>query len=544
MKKIASLFIVLGIFTFSFSQKKEIGNLVIDGIPEIPKRITEKLGKYTEIKSSLFADWSPGGDGILFSTRVVDVAQIHIAKTPGNVKQQITSGAEPVTSAASCPDKNRNLILYMKDNGGNENFQIIIRDLKSGKETVLSNGKSRYEDVNWNSKGNMIVYTCNKRNGKDMDIYTMKIDSPATDKMILQVEGGGWDISDWSDDGKTMIIKNYVSVNESYLYFLDVATSKIEKINPVTTKINYGEEEFTADGKGFYFVSDENTEFSTLRYYDIKTKKISELTPKVVWDVEGFTLSNDNKWIVFELNEGGWSKLFLFDVAKKIFAEIKNIPKANIGVISFHPEKNTVAVTYQTAFAASEVYLMDVSSGDASKIVPDRWTFSEAGEISEFSFVEPELIHFPSHDGKGIVSEPGKIPAFLYKPKQKKEEKLIKYPVIINIHGGPAGQSKAGFVPLYQYFVNETGIAIIVPNVRGSTGYGKTYVALDNGFNREDAVKDIGSLLEWIAKQPDLDASRVAVWGGSYGGYMTLACMTHYNDKLKAGCDVVGISNF
>ncbi|MEW6467582.1 MAG: S9 family peptidase [Bacteroidota bacterium] len=544
MRKITIPFFILCFSLFPFLPLGAQDNLVIDGIPEIPKRITDKLVKYTEIKSSSLADWAPGGNGILFSTRAGDVGQIHLAKMPGSVKQQITTGKEPITSALSSPDPKRNVFIYFKDAGGNENFQLILKDLKSGKETMLSDGKSRYEDLNWNRKGDQIAYTCNKRNGKDMDVYVMKVDSPASDKMVLKAEGGGWSISDWSEDGKTMIIKNYVSVNESHIYFLDLATGKLDKINAEGKKINHGQQIFTKDGKGFYFVSDEDSEFSTLRYYDIKSKKAVVLTPKVMWDVEGITLSDDNKWLVFELNEGGWSTLYLFDTAKKTYTQIKNMPKCNIGAIHFHPVKNQVALTYMTSFSASEVYVIDLGSGNAAAAMPERWTFSEAGDITELSFVEPSLIHFPSHDGKGILSEPGKIPAFVYKPAAKNQDKLTKYPVVINIHGGPEGQSKGGFYPFYQYLVNELNTVVIVPNVRGSTGYGKTYVTLDNGFSREDAVKDIGSLLDWIAQQPDLDPARVGVWGGSYGGYMTLACMTHFNDRLKAGCDVVGISNF
>ncbi len=136
--------------------------------------------------------------------------------------------------------------------------------------------------------------------------------------------------------------------------------------------------------------------------------------------------------------------------------------------------------------------------------------------------------------------KPRKIPAFYYKPQSTSG----KIPVIINIHGGPEGQSVPVFSPFISYLTNELGIAVLSPNVRGSSGYGKTFLKLDNGFKREESVKDIGALLDWIAKQPELDASRVAVWGGSYGGYMVLASMTNFNDRIKCGIDVVGISNF
>jgi dipeptidyl aminopeptidase/acylaminoacyl peptidase len=172
-----------------------------------------------------------------------------------------------------------------------------------------------------------------------------------------------------------------------------------------------------------------------------------------------------------------------------------------------------------------------------------RWTQSEVGGLDTSKFVAPTLVRYPTFDqtdGDARNKSRRTIPAFLYKPANARG----KLPVIINIHGGPESQSTPAFSANTQFLTNELGVAVLVPNVRGSSGYGKSYLALDNAAKREDSVKDIGALLDWIATQPDLDASRVGVMGGSYGGYMVLASLMHYSDRIKAGIDVVGISDF
>jgi dipeptidyl aminopeptidase/acylaminoacyl peptidase len=178
---------------------------------------------------------------------------------------------------------------------------------------------------------------------------------------------------------------------------------------------------------------------------------------------------------------------------------------------------------------------LDVYSLDVEKRRLDRWTQSETGGTNPSQFVEPELVTFKSFDGLPIS-------AFVYRPDATKFPG--KRPVLINIHGGPEAQSRPGFQARNNFFINELGILLVVPNVRGSSGYGKTFLARDNGFKREDSVKDLGALLDWLERDPGADSSRAAVIGGSYGGYMVLACMTHFDNRLRCGIDIVGISNF
>jgi dipeptidyl aminopeptidase/acylaminoacyl peptidase len=537
MKTKLTLYLLLSILFLSFTQtfsqvdRKEVGNLVMENIPEIPQQLKDRIFQYQNTRSASFQAWLHNDAGILISTRFCETAQIHKVKMPGGSREQITFFTEPVGGAAICPDKNKNIFLFTKDVGGGEFYQIFSFNLDNGNFKMLTDGKSRNGGAIWNNKGDKFAFFSTKRNGTDTDIYFADINSPQNAEMVLS-EGGSWGAGDWAPDDKSMIVGKYVSANESYYYTLDLATKKLEQINPSSEKIAYGGAVFSKDGKGVFITSDENSEFQRLRYYDLQTKKSTVLTPDINWDVESFTLSKQGDKLAFTVNEDGMARLYMLDTKTMKYSAIPNIPIGQVYGLEFHPDGKKLAMVLNTPQSSGDVYVLDISNNSLV-----RWTYSEIGGLNTANFIVPELIHFPTFDQ--VNGKPRMIPAFIYKPKTKG-----LHPVIIDIHGGPEGQAQPYFNPIVQYYVNEMGIAVIEPNVRGSSGYGKSYLQLDNGFKREESVQDIGKLLDWIATQPDLDAKRVAVVGGSYGGYMVLASMTHFNDRLKCAVDIVGISNF
>lgn len=534
MNKISST-LCLGLLMSSFliAQKKEIGNLVVENIPDMQASVLGRLEQYQNVRSASFSSWDKENKGVFISTRFGDVNHIHYVANAGGYRQQITFGKEPINSISICPDKTQHGFAYTKDNGGDENFQVYFFDMNIAQERLLTDGKSRNVFQGWSDSGKKIAYMSNKRNGADLDLYIRDLAAGGNDKMVLELKGGGWGVASWTKDEKKMVLQNYKSVNESQLFLLDVASGKMEEINAHPKEpIAYSGATFTHDNKGFFITSDENTEFKNLRYYDIAAKTFKNLTTNINWDVESIKLSEDGKLLLFSVNEGGFSKLYKMDTKTMKFTPINGLPKGVLGGYSLTDDAKRIAFSINTPTSPSDVYVLDIAKG-----VSTRWTFSEIGGLNPKNFADAALIAYPSFD-----KENGKqrtIPAIIYRPKKKG-----KRPVVINIHGGPEGQSMPNFNPLSQFMVNELDIAVILPNVRGSTGYGKTYVKLDNGFQREDAVKDIGALLDWIKTQADLDADRVIVFGGSYGGYMSLACMTHFNDRLRGGIDLFGISNF
>lgn len=528
--KISLLFLLISASLFAQVERKEKGNLVIEGIPDIPQRIIEKMNQYQNTRSAGLSGWLPNGEGILISTRFGETAQIHHVQTPGGARRQITFFPEPINGASINPDKSKKEFLFLKDVGGNEFAQIYLFDLKSGSYKLLSDGKSLNGGVNWSNKGDKFAYYSTQRNGKDYDLYIN--DFTSAPKMILQVDGS-WSVADWSPDDKSLLIEKSVSASESYFYHLDIASGKLEQINPTTEKYAYGGAAFSKDGKGIFITSDQNSEFQVLKYYDLRSKQFTNLTKEIPWDVVGFTLSNKGDKLAFTTNEGGIYKLYLLNTKSKKYSELKNLPQGIIGGFAFSPDDKELTFASNTSTTPGDIFSVNLKTN-----LLTRWTFSEVGGLNTDNFTSPELIHYPTFDS--LNGKARMIPAYLFKPKNKKGP----VPVVITIHGGPEGQYLPSFSSFTQFLVNELGVAVLAPNVRGSTGYGKTYLSLDNWENREKSVEDIGKLLDWIATQPDLNAKKVCVYGGSYGGYMVLSSMTHFNDRLACAIDVVGISNF
>lgn len=526
---------------------KEIGNLVIEGIPDIPPDVSDRMEQYQNTRSALFEDWDPSGDGMLIATRFGDTYQLHHVSAPGSDRRQITFFKEPVEFGLYSPAKDRNGIVFGMDQGGGEFYQFHWLDLATGKSSLVTDGgKSRNSSPVWTDDGKKLAFVSTKRNGTDYDLYIMDGADAKSIKLVKEMQGA-WSVADWVRGDTPILLQHLISINEAYLYAVNPSTGEMKEINPTNgaKKISYGSAVLTRGRQGVYYTSDEDSEFQRLTYYDLATGKKEVLTPHVKRDVSGVAVSKDGAWLAFTVNDDGVFKLYVARTSEPEKTRVVDLPKAVIDGLSFDPQSKKLAFNVNGAQTPSDVYTYDLLT---QKV--DRWTFSEVGGLNPDNFVTPELINYPTFDSvSGGEIDPKaastrkarQIPAFYYKPK---DETRKPFPVIINIHGGPESQAQASFSSVVQYWVNELGAAVLIPNVRGSDGYGKSYLLLDNGFKREDSVKDIGALLDWIKTRPELDSKRVAVFGGSYGGFMVLSSMFHYNNRLKCGVDIVGISNF
>jgi dipeptidyl aminopeptidase/acylaminoacyl peptidase len=526
------VFSVILFASFGFAQSDEVvpnENLVAEGIPKIPAALADTVMRYGEFRAASFTSWHPERREMLIATRFADTAQVHQVKTPGGARTQLTFFPDRVANAIY-PPVNGNSFVFMKDVGGGEFFQLYRYDLANGDVTLLTDGKSRNTDPHWSYQGDRIAFGSTRRDGNDVDIWEVSANAPGSARMIAQLDGGGWGVSDWSPDGKQLLVTNDVSAAESYVWLLEAASGKKELLTPKagSETVAYGNARFSKDGKEVYLTSDRDSEFKRLVVMELGSRKITVLTGALNWDVDEFDLSQDGRWIAFDANEDGISILHVLDT--KTNKEVP-VPKLPVGVmegIEWRNNSREIAFSLSTASQPFDAYSVDMASG---KI--ERWTFSETGGLNTSGFAQPQLIHWKSWDQQSIS-------AFLYKPGTKFPGKR---PVIISIHGGPEGQVRPDFLGHDDYYLNELGITMIYPNVRGSTGYGKTFQKLDNGFLREGSYKDISSLLDWIQTQPDLDAGKVMITGGSYGGFMTLAVATNYNDRICCSVDVVGPSN-
>jgi dipeptidyl aminopeptidase/acylaminoacyl peptidase len=419
------------------------------------------------------------------------------------------------------------MTVAVKDIGGGEFFQLYT--LANGRLTLLTDGKSRNNLGAWDKEGRLIGYASTRRNGTDTDLYVMDPRDRSTDRLVAQVHGGGWNIADFSPGGRQAVVVNNQSVTNSDPYLLDVASGKLTPIGDLKKDIAYDGLEFVPDGT-LWVASDENSDVARLGRLDPKSGRFTPVSPQSRWEVEAFDISKDGRTIAYTLNEAGSSRLYLLDVASGQSRAVPGLPAGVIGGLEFAPW-GALGFSLSSAKSPSDVFSLDPATLQLT-----RWTASETGGLDPNANVEPKLVEVKSFDGEPVSG-------FLYRPDPRKFPG--KRPLIINIHGGPEGQSRPGFIGQNNYLINELGIAIFYPNVRGSTGYGKRFVGLDNGpWQRENSVKDIGAFLDRLSADPTIDPSRIAVTGGSYGGYMCYASSIFYAQRLKGSVCVVAVSGF
>ena len=525
------LMVMLALAGLAAAQEPAIAppeSLVIDGVPKIPAAVTETAGRYASFRGASLTDWHPTKREMLIATRFAETSQLHLVAMPGGERQQLTFYPDAVSNGKFHPNSG-DYIVFAKDIGGGEWYQLYRYDMKTGEATLLTDGKSRNLMGPWSSGGDQIAYLSTRRTGKDTDLWLMNPADPKSDHLLTQFAGGGWRPEDWSPDDKKILLLEELSINESYLWLVDTVTGEKSELTPrnVAEKVSYDEARFSKDGKGIYVTTDKDSEFHRLAYMDLASKQITYLTTSIHWDVESFDLAHDGKLLAFVTDEEGLSVLHVRDTSSGKELPLPKLPTGVIGVVRWHKNGQELGFSVNNTRGPGDCYAVDVTTGKL-----ERWTISETAVKTE-AFPQAELIRWKSFDGKMISG-------FLYKPPAKFAGKR---PVLVVIHGGPEGQSQPTFLGRSNYYLNELGIALIYPNVRGSTGYGKTFSLLDNGFKREDTYKDINALFDWIAAQPELDGERIAVTGGSYGGHMTLAVSTFYSDRIRCSVDVVGMSN-
>ena len=519
-------------------ERKQVSNRISESVPDIPAELLERLNRYQNTRGATVSGWTKDGC-LLIGTRFAETNQVHRVCQPLGMREQLTFYPEPVAGVTPAPrDAWREGFVFAKDKGGDEFSQLYWFDAQTRGTTLITDGKrSRNGDTVLSHDGSLMAYASTSRNGTDHDLWVR--DTKAGTARLLLAEGGNWEAMDFSPDGRRLLVLKYVSANESYPGEVDVATGKLEMFPVDGGKAAFGGFAYAPDGKAAYFVSDEPfagkpSEFQTLRYHDPASGRLEQLSDGR-WDVDGFEVSADGHHLAFVTNEDGIYKLTVLALPSHQPVRLPELPLGLIDGLAFSPDGERLAVTLNTAASPSDAYVIDLRNARL-----ERWTRSEVGGLDASRFVSPTLVRFPTFDQ--VEGARRTIPAFYYKPA--KPAAGGKYPVVISIHGGPESQARPGFSATTQFLVNELGVAVLVPNVRGSSGYGKSYLLLDNADKREDSVKDIGALLDWIAQQPELDAARVGVTGGSYGGYMTLASLMHYSDRIKAGVEVVGISDF
>jgi dipeptidyl aminopeptidase/acylaminoacyl peptidase len=502
------------------STRVTMGNLVMENIPEIPASVGERLRQYQNVRGHGFSDWAD--EGILIGTRFGETSQVHHVKAPGGARQQVTFYNEPVGGGNVSPAGGS--FVFGKDTGGDEFFQGYLFDVATGGVTQFTEPGTRNGGLAWSDDGTQVAWYRSTAGDPNWDIMIADPSDPTSARVAHEGEVALFPV-DWSADGSKIVVQQYISITKSRVFTLDLTDGSFTEFNP-EEDVAYSGAALLADGD-ILTVTDKGSEFANLVRYDAETGEMTNYTGDINWGVSGWDLSPDEGTVVFTLNEGGLGTIKMLDLETGIVSDGPSLPVGIASGTTFNADGTQVGFTFNGATSPADAWSFDVESLELT-----RWTYAEVGGLNSDTFIEPTLFTYPNDAEMDI-------PAFKYIP-----EGDGPHPVIIQIHGGPEGQSRPGFSSTYQYWASELGVAVVVPNVRGSSGYGKTYVSMDNGLNRKRSVEDIGALLDWIETQPNLDKDRVIVYGGSYGGYMVLASMIDYGDRLAGGVNIVGISDF
>ncbi|MGI9628517.1 MAG: S9 family peptidase [Longimicrobiales bacterium] len=507
-------------------------SITAEGIPKVSLRpMLRNLDLLARgMQSKAIATWMPNGNGVLVRAKhwVVD-SRLHWLAEPGGELKLLEHIPRNVGTIAS--RLGRDYVVFSWDEDGAEQYKLYRWDLDESKPVPLTDGHDRAGFGAFEPHGTRFAFVSSARNGVDVDVYVGDPMKPGSEKMVF--EGSGtWIVFDWSPVGDLLVLGKMSSNVESELHTLDLRSGRTELISKGSDgPTSHRAVRFTQDGTGLYFVSDEDSEFKHLRRYDLSTGVEAVLTDEISWDVEGAAESDDGSFLLLSVNEDGVGRHYVYDVADDETRPLDLFP-TGLTTVSLHRGVPDLIVNHADGSGVARGYTYDLESQRLTQWAGAKRTESNA--LFGNRIRATELIRYPTFDE--VDGHPRQISAFVYPGVGDGPR-----PVLINIHGGPEAQARLtnGHVQ-----AQRAGFTVIAPNVRGSTGYGKSFTKLDDGVLREDAVKDIGALLDWIATRPDMDGTRVGVQGGSYGGYMTLASLVHFGSRIKCGVDVVGVSNF
>ena len=527
MRRFAAAAAVLALAAPALAQQVErrtVGAATLEDVPAIPPEVVEAVGRYQQGRSASAQDWTPDG-ALLITTRFGATAQLHRVAGPGMDRRQVTFAAEPIAGAQAIPGTDR--ILYGRDTGGDEWFQLYAMG-PDGASVRLTEPGTRNDSPVVARDGKRVYWSQSTRGSGEYRILSADPDDPSA-RRILHREMGAIGPDDVSPDDRTLLLTRAVSNREQKLFTMPTAGGPLTEVAAGAPAL-LGGARFGRGGRSVLAITDRGSDVKRLVEFDLATGRMTPVSPEAKWNVDEFDLSDDGRVLAYDVNEDGYSKVVVRDLVTRRALAQPDLPAGVVGSLRLSRDGKRLAIGLASSTSPGDVYGWDVDGGRLT-----RWTRSEIGPIDPATLPEPKLVRFRSFDGLSV-------PAFVYRPTRVAAG--ARTPVLISIHGGPEAQARPGWSPTIASFVDTLGATVIVPNVRGSDGYGTRYLNLDNAGKREDSVKDIGALLDWIAKQPDLDAKRVAVIGGSYGGYMSLAAMTMYSDRLAGGVDLFGIGDW
>ena len=500
------------------------------------ERRDDSIERYLNVRSATAPTLSATGDRVLFLMNTTGTAQVWAVDARGGWPEQLTFYADRVDFVRSAPDGSG--AVFGKSRGGDENAQLYWMAADGTRVRALTDApKVRHNFGGFSPDGRRIAYASNRRDPNFFDVYVMDLQT-AREELVYQQDGSNG-IAAWSPDGRSLVVSrsNEQLSLDNDLFLVELATKKVTHLTPHAGAVQYSDVHFAADGRSLILATNADGEWLRLSRLDLETRKV---TPRegANWDTDATAVSRDRRLLAYTLNRDGFSELYVHALSPDGASSGSPVPvklpgKGVVSGLDISADSTQLAFTFSGARFNPNVWLYSVNRRTLSQV-----TRASLAGVAQRSFVEPELIRYKTFDGR-------EIPAWYYRPDANFQVDGIMPPgrVIVSVHGGPEGQERPAFNAVYQYFLSR-GYAVFAPNVRGSTGYGKTYTHLDDVRLREDSVKDLAASVEWLKTKGNADPRRIAVMGGSYGGYMVLAAITLYPDLWSAAVEMFGIANF